>query len=244
MKFFLFLAASVFVVGGGWLVISKGYDLLVQANVADWQAKKVVVDGVNGPLQKQLLALITPYQDQPFPAEKSVSLRETISRKFPMLKRVKVKRGLLRGTLTVSAERRTPLARVKPVNGPTRYLDADGVIYPDADVDTPAEVVSVVLEGPVPGKLETHLVELVQHAVKWRKELAFTSLHINLTDNTVQMYLPDESVIDFGPAVQLKNKATRAVQIWSLARKKYPVPFVLDFRFFENGKVFLTQRAH
>ena len=98
--------------------------------------------------------------------------------------------------------------------------------------------------GKVPEKLSAEFIELVESILKLRKELNFAFLRMNMTDNTVKMYMPDESVIDFGQARQLKKKADRAAQILALAREKYPAPFTLDFRFFENGKVFLAQKAH
>lgn len=244
LKFFLLLIILTLCIGGGWLVLSKGYDLLVQTNVSDWQVKNVVVNGVSEPLQAQLLALVQPYQGHSFSTKQSVALSQTIRQKYPMLKRVKVKRSLLGGTLMVSAVHREPLAQFTLSNGSVKYIDAQGVIYTDATLFTPQKMLPIELEGPIPEKLNSELMELVQSALKLRRELDFSLLHMNLTNNTVKMYMPDHSVIDFGSAIQLKSKADRAVQILALARKKYTAPFVLDFRFFENGKVFLTQRAH
>ena len=58
------------------------------------------------------------------------------------------------------------------------------------------------------------------------------------------MRLPDESVIHFGTASELKTKALRAAQIMDKVRGKYPAPITLNFEFFEQGKVFLTLSAH
>ena len=80
--------------------------------------------------------------------------------------------------------------------------------------------------------------------MKLKKSLSFKSLEFNVTDNTVTLDLPDESVIYFGPAVRLKEKVHRAAQIMTIARQKYTNPVVLNFAFFEKGKVFLTQRPH
>ena len=246
-RFFLKILILLFLLaacaGGGWLLVSKGYQLLVQTNLSQWTVKKVAVCGLTDRLQAQVLAQIQPYQGQPFPAEKSLSLRQTITQKYPMLKQVRVKRGLLSGVLTVCAAHREPLAQFKMPDGSVKYIDADSTVYTDATVKGDASILPVELEGQVPEKLSTEFVELVKSVLKLRKELNFAFLQMNMTNNTVKLYMPDESVIDFGQAKQLKKKADRAVQILALARKKYPAPFVLDFRFFENGKVFLTQNA-
>lgn len=243
LKFFLLLFVLAVCVGGGWLVFSKGYALLTDANLSDWRVKKVAVSGLAGPLQEQILALARPYQGQSFRAEQGAALRQLIRQKYPMLKQVQVKRGILSGTLTVSVSRRAPIAKFRLPEGNVKYMDETGVVYTDADFSAMQEILPVELEGAVPEKLSTEFVELVQSALKLRNELNFAFLHLNQTDNTVKMYMPDNSAIDFGPAVQLKNKAARAAQILTLAREKYAAPFVLDFRFFENGKVFLTQKA-
>ncbi len=247
-RFFLkFLWALLLLSGcvlGGWLAVSNGYRLLVRTHLSQWQVKKVAVVGLTGPLYEQLVSLTQSYPGHPFSAEQGALLRQTIHQKYPMLKNISVKRGLLSGTLTVAAVRRVPLAAFTLPDGRVQYIDADSTVYADADLPTGTDVLPVELEGPVEGKLGSEFVELVQSVVKLRKELNFVFLHMNLADNAVKMYMPDGSVIDFGQAVQLKKKADRAAQILALARGKYPAPFVLDFRFFENGKVFLTQKAH
>ncbi|MBR4682232.1 MAG: hypothetical protein IKP06_02890 [Elusimicrobiaceae bacterium] len=244
LKIFILLSFLLLCVGGGWLIVSKGYQLLVQTNLSQWQVKKVVVSGLTDGLQAQVLAQVQPYQGKSFSAEQSLSLRQNISQKYPMLKQVRVKRGLLSGTLTVSALRREPLAQFKMPDGSVKYIDADSTVYADPTSKGNVSILPVELEGKVPEKLSAEFIELVESILKLRKELNFAFLRMNMTDNTVKMYMPDESVIDFGQARQLKKKADRAAQILALAREKYPAPFTLDFRFFENGKVFLAQKAH
>ena len=95
------------------------------------------------------------------------------------------------------------------------------------------------LEGELPDRLNPELVDLVESTLKLKRELEFSALQMNLTYNTIKLITPDGSIIDFGPAVDLKKKAARAAQIVALAREKYPRPFVLNFQFFEAGKIFL-----
>ena len=98
--------------------------------------------------------------------------------------------------------------------------------------------------GDVPEKLQPSFVEMVQSVLKLKKSLPFEALQLNLQDNTVTMRLPDDSIIHFGPARDLKAKAARAAQIMDKARSTYPAPVTLNFEFFEQGKVFLTLSAH
>ena len=244
LKLFLFLFVLVgLVVGGCWGVV-KGYHALRQARLSDWHARKIVVSGVTGDLLKALTALATPYQDKPFSIKEAVALRDKVRTTYPMLKEVSVKRGLLSGKLTLSAKHRTPLAKFVRPDDIVRYIDADSTIYADPHPALLTAIPTVELSGEVPEKLNSEFIDLVESTLKLNKDLNFVLLRMNLTDNTVQMHLPDGDEINFGQAVNLKKKTARAAQIMALARGKYPSPFTLDFRFFEEGKVFLAQKAH
>ena len=63
----------------------------------------------------------------------------------------------------------------------------------------------------------------------------------DLERDEVAMHMPDGTVIDFGPAKNLRAKARRAAQIIGWCRRNEKGPQRMDFRFFENGQVFLTQ---
>ena len=229
---------------GGWLALSKGYQALVHSRVSNWHAKTVAVSGVTGNLQKELVILSKPYEGHPFSIKDAVVLREKIMKQFPMLTAVRVKRKLFNGTLSVSAKHRMPVAKFILPDKAVRYIDEDSTVYTDPNPDTLSPLPLVELEGKIPEKLGSEFVDLVQSALRLEKQLSFAFLRMNVKENTVKMYMPDGCVIDFGAAVQLKKKATRAAQILAHAKDRYAHPFVLNFRFFDKGKVFLTQKAH
>ncbi len=213
-----------------------------QARGSNWRAKTIVVSGVTGPLQRDVTAAAGRYKNQPVSRQDAATLRNHISKTYPMLSRVAVQRGLFSGKLTVTARHRTPLAKFVRRDGVMQYIDADSTVYTDPHPSL-SQVPLVELDGPVTDKLSTEFIELVQSTLKLNKELNFTRLRLNLTDDTVQMYLPDNTELNFGSVHHLKDKALRGAQVLTLARKKYKGPFVLDFRFFENGKIFLRQNA-
>ena len=232
------------VLAGGYWGGTKAYRAFKQARLSDWHVKTVEICGVNGDLSKTLRTLTSTHQGKPFTIKDAVRLQENIQNKYPMLKDVSVKRGLFSGKLTVCAQHRSPLAKfIRPDNS-VQYIDADSTVYADPHPDLLSAVPSVELIGDVPEKLNTEFIDLVESTLKLSKELNFTLLQLNLTDDTVVMHLPDGNEIHFGPAAQLKKKAARAAQILAVTRKKYDGAFVLDFRFFKKGKVFLTQKAH
>lgn len=244
--FFKFLLVLLLLGGLGWagfVGVRYGYYLLQDAQVTNWHVKSVSVTGVNGAVEKEMLAKTAALVGNPFSFEQAENLRKEFATTYPMLKHVSVARGLLSGKLKISAKRREPVARFVLPDGSHKYIDPDSTIYADPNA-LQSSVPQVQLVGPVPEKLQPSFVEMVQSILKLKKSLPFKALELNLQDNTVTMRLPDDSVIHFGSAQYLKTKAVRAAQIMDQARAKYNAPVTLNFEFFEQGKVFLTLSAH
>lgn len=242
-KLFLLLFLGGLCAGLLWGAV-KTYHLITSSQISNWHVKSIAVSGVTGKFSKDLQALAAPYEGKPFAVKDAVALRGEIITKYPMLKGVSVKRGLLSGKLKVFAEHRTPLAKFVLPDKTVKYIDPDSTIYADPNPDQLRPVPFVELEGTVPDKLDAEFVGLVESTLKLGKELDFAFLRMNLTKNTVKMYMPDGSEIDFGKAVNLKQKAARAAQIIAYSRGRFTKPYRLNFEFFEDGKVFLTQKSH
>ncbi len=241
-KFFL-LAVLAGVVGfGGWLGVSKGYQLLVNSKLTDWHVKTVSAEGSPAPFQSEILSSLRPYEGKPFSVKDAAALRAKLIKRYPMLKEVSVSRGLLSGELRVAAKRREPIAKFVLPDESVRYIDEDSTVYPDPS--SSASVPFVELSGPVPEKLSPEFIDLVQSTLKLNKELDFAFLQMDLEKNTVKMHMPDGCVIDFGQAVQLKRKALAAARILAFSHEHYQTLEKLDFTFFKYGKVFLTQKSH
>lgn len=242
-KLILLLFLGGICAGAVWAGM-KTYHLITTSQISNWHVKSVVVDGVTGKFSKDLYTLAAAFEGEPFSVKDAVALRGEIIKKYPMLKDVSVKRGLLNGKLKVFAEHRTPLAKFVLPDKSVKYIDPDSTIYADPNPDLLRPVPFVELEGTVPEKLGKEFVDLVESTLKLGKELNFAFLRMNLTKNTVKMYMPDGSEIDFGQAVNLKKKAARAAQVIAYSRGRLPKPYRLNFKFFEDGKVFLTQKSH
>ena len=241
-KFFLFLFLVVAIAWGSFWGVRYGYQVLRNAQITDWHVKSVQVSGLTGQREKEVFMLAASLEGKPFSAADANVLRQKISKQYPMLTRVSVTRGLLSGKLKISAQPRRPVAHFFWPDHSHKYVDEESVVY--ADPQEVQQVLRVDVTGEVPDKLQPSFVELVQSLLKLKKSLPFESLQFNLADNTVTMRLPDQSIIRFGQANHLKQKVQRAAEIMALSRAKYPAPVALDFSFFEEGKVFLTQTTH
>ena len=238
-KFFVSLLLIVVACSGLWLAGRYAWRVFSQAQFADWHVKTVSVDGITGPREEEIFAKAAVFQDKSFSAQEGRQLQNQLAADYPLLTDISVSRGFLSGRLTVSVKHREPVAQFVLPDGSVRYVDRTSTVY--TDPDAPEGALPVELNGAVPEKVPGSFVELVQSMLKLKKTLPFEALSFDVTDNTVIMRLPDQSVICFGPAEHLKEKVARAEQILAVAKEKYSSPVKLDFKFFDQGKVFLTQ---
>lgn len=241
LKPVLLLAVLAFFLFAAYAAFSKIYVTVSASGVSSWKPKEVSVSGVDGAFKREIQSLAQDKVGKPFSVKDAVALRADIVKKYPMLGDVSVKRGLLGGALKISAERRVPVAKFVLPDGAVRFIDSDSVVYADQNPDPLSVVPFVELEGTVPEKLSGEVVDLVTSTLALSKDLNFAFLRFNLTNNTVKMYMPDDSVVDFGAAENLKRKAARAAQVMAWLRENQPGPRYVDFTFFEDGKIFSRQ---
>lgn len=240
--FFLVFAVLCF---AAYVGASRAYKAFSSSRIGKWRPEAASVSGADGILAKELQAAADKQLAKDFSVSDAVAFQKHLTEKYPQLRDVTVKRGLLSGKLKISVKLREPVAKFVLPDGSVRFIDEDSTVYPDPNPDPLLTVPFVELEGAVPEKLGGEFVDLVQSALKLKKQLDFAFLRFNTDKNTVRLYLPDDSVIDFGPAQNLRAKARRAAQIESVAAEKgLPAPHELDFAYFDEGKVFLRQTGH
>lgn len=228
----------------GYVAFSKAYLAFSSSGISSWRPKTVAVSGVDGIFNKEITELAQNTLNKPFSVKDSVSLRQAVMTRYPMLRKVSVKRGLMSGKLKISAERRTPVAKFVLPDQSVQFIDSDSTVYVDPNPNALQTIPFVELEGKIPEKLSGEFVDLVKSTLALDKNLNFAFLRFNLTDNTVKMYMPDGCIIDFGKARNLKQKAVRAAQIIAFSRDRLPHPQQIDFEFFDSGKVFSRQIAN
>ncbi|MBO7238793.1 MAG: hypothetical protein J6U96_05945 [Elusimicrobiaceae bacterium] len=227
---------------GGYVLATKAYQAWQLSQAGKWTAEKVSVSGAPAELAGELQAAGQTYLNKPFSVQDAVTLQSQLTTRYPQLKHISVKRGLLSSTLKINVSPRAAVAKFIQDNQ-EKLLDEDGTIYTDPH-PAAQNVPLVELVGTVPTQLGQEYVDLIQSALKLKKQLAFTRVQFNLENDTVKMYLPGEHVIDFGPAKQLRQKARRAAQITGHLPVNAPETYLLDFTYFDEGKVFLRQKAH
>jgi len=238
VRFFLF----IFVAGGLFLGGRYVWHLVAQAQLTNWHIKSVAVAGIDGPRQQEIAKQAATFVGNPFSYADAQRLEKQIAQAYPMFKEVDVSRGVFSGKLKITIQPRQAVARFVLPDHSYKYLDDTSTVYDDAS--GPQGLLQIELEGEVPDKLPASLVEWVEDIIKLKKSLPFEALQLTVPSATVTMHLTDQSIIRFGSADHLKEKAARAVEIMSSAKTAYQAPFVLDFTYFEQGKVFLTHSSH
>ncbi len=221
----------------------KTYEVIKISRMGEWKPAEVVVSGIDGALAGEIMSAGQSKLKQPFSTRDAVRWQADLARLYPQFQRISVQRGLFSGKLKVSVKRRVPVAHFEYQNQ-THFMDEDGAVYLDPHPDPLQKTPIVELVGTVPQNLGEEFAGFVRSVLKLKNQLHFTSLQFDLKTDTVTMHLPDGSVLHFGPAKKLRQKARRAAQIQTHAQQNGLTPYELDFTYFEKGKVFLRHKAH
>lgn len=241
LKPILLFVIFVAICAGTYVLAKKTYHAVAASQLGTWTPSTATVSGADGTLAKELYAAVEEKLNKPFSTRDAVQLQRQLVRAYPQLRHVSVKRGLLTSKVKVTVKRRVPVAQFYVSDGSIRFIDEDGSIYEDKKPDPLRTISTVAFKGTIPTQLNQELVDLIESTLKLKSQLEYASLQFDLTNNTVEMVLPDQCKIYFGQAKNLRQKARRAAQIEELARETAPHPHVLDFTYFDDGKVFLRQ---
>ena len=221
------------------------YKAFSASRLAKWTPTAVSVSGAQEPVLGEIKSAAEKKLNAVFTVKDAVKLQNQLSEKYPQLGQISVKRGLFSSTIKITVSYRKPIAKFMfPDQKTIRFIDQDGVVYADPNPPEKQEIPFVELEGAVPERLGSEFVDLVETSLKLKDQLDFAFLRYNPSADLVKMHMPDGCVIDFGRANKLRQKAKRAAQIEEIANEGYPHPHVLDFTYFDDGKVFLRQIAH
>ena len=243
-KSILFFLVFIGLCFASYLGITKAYQAFSASRLGNWKPTALSITGVDGELAKQIQKETESLVNKDFSVKNAVSLQSRLIKKYPQLRHVSVKRGLMSGKLKIAITRRQPIAKFILPDQNIRFIDQDSTIYADSNPDPLSTVPYVELEGKIPEKLGEEFVDLVESSLKLKDQLDFAFLHFDPSADTVRMHMPDGCVINFGQAKKLRQKARRAAQIEKIAKEGYPHPHELDFTYFDDGKVFLRQTAH
>ena len=243
---FLLCVVLTLCVGTYWAA-KRAYEGWTASRLGTWKPKAVVVSGADNVLTKEIQTLAQSYIEQPFAISDAVALQKQLSQKYPQLREIHVKRGLFSGQLNIRLKHRVALAKIDNTEQGVRFIDEDGTLYIDPGLDPLRSILSVEIDGEIPRKLAQPWTRFIEQHLKSKQKLEVKKLVLHLDSQTVEMYLSDGSVIYFGTLIDAREKLRRAAQIVAHQAHVHATgavkPYSLDFTYFENGKVFLRQKA-
>ena len=104
--FFKFIFSLLLIAGvgyGAFFGVRYAYYTLKNAQITDWHVKSVVVSGLSGTREKEILDRTTPLQGKPFSMADADKFRQELVANYPMMTKVSVSSGLLSGKLKIFA---------------------------------------------------------------------------------------------------------------------------------------------
>ena len=179
LKPFVFFLVFIGMCFAAYLGASKAYQAFSSSRLGKWQPKTAVVSGADGVLAKELQSSADKKLNQPFSVKDAVAFQTALTKQYPQLRQISVKRGLLSNKLKISVKRREPVAKFVLPDGSVRFIDEDSTVYTDPNPDPLSSVPFVELEGAVPDKLGEEFVELVRSTLKLKDQLDFAFLRFN-----------------------------------------------------------------
>ena len=220
----------------------RAYAGWTASRLGTWKPKAVSLSGAEGNFAKELQNLTAPYLEKPFAVSDAVTLQNQLLAKYPQLRQVRVKRGLFSGRLNISIKYRSPVAQLAGEGPVAHLIDQDGTLYADVTPDPLRTLPRVDIDGENLSPVPQEWVQLIEYAWKNKNSLEIEKIIFHTDSNEVDLYLSDGTKIYFGAVTHSKEKLRRAMQILS---KQTPdsAPYRLDFKYFDEGKVFLRQKA-
>jgi len=188
-----------------------------------------------------------------FSSADAAGLAAGLRESYPALSRVKVKRSLFGGRVSVEAESEAVVARVLLNGGGAFYLAENGRLLPEHYGPEPAELFDIDVRagsGDALAPLASFLSELRAHAAD------FSSRPVRLeypasgeapsgaskgAARTCRLVLENDASVLWGDFDFTRAKISRLNEALADAARRLRGPLKVDLRYFRDGKVFVSK---
>ena len=229
-----------------FLFRQQGKEIWDKLNIThrfDWQVKQINIVAPTDYLKTEI-AKITKEQQidigTHLTAKEANNLETVLKDNIKEAKSVKVKRKFFTKELLIESEKFTPFAQITTPQD-TFFMTEDGWIFQDSEEQQKGVFLNVFLNAKI--ESETLAKELVQFI----KEIKNTSLRttdvltIDLTGQNAQ-FETKFGPVKLGNFKEVKQQLSVLAEILKIAKnKKFTVPCLVDFTYYDNGKVYLKQ---
>lgn len=244
-KIALFLTLLV-LAEGAFLLRKEIKYLWGELNIAhrfDWQVKQINIVAPTEHLQAAITKITKEQQIGPgthLTAKDAENLENTLKENIKEAKSIKVTRKFFTKELLIESEKFTPFVQISTPQD-IFFMTENGQIFQDLEEQQKGGFFNISLNAKI--ESETLAKELVQFI----KEVKNTSLRktdtlvIDLKGHTAQ-FETDLGPVKFANFKEIKNQISVLAEILKIAKdKKFTIPFLVDFTYFDKGKVYLKQ---
>ena len=231
---------------GAFLFRQEGKDLWNKIDIAhrfDWQVKQINIVAPTEILKTRILNILQEQQIENgthLSSKEAHALETLLKENIKEAKTIQVKRNFFTKELLIVSEKFTPFVEISTSQG-SYFMTEDGFIFQDLEGQQKGGFFNISLNG----KIESEI--LAKELVQFIKEIKNTSLRktdiltIDLADNIA--YFDTQ----FGTAKlkgfkEVKKQLSVLTEILQIAKNKnFTLPCLVDFTYFDKGKVYLKQ---
>jgi len=204
--------------------------------------KSVSVKGPTEEISADISRRLSRHLGEAFSSGDARAFAEAVKQSYPALSRVEVDRSFLKGRVQVSAESERAVAKVRLDGGLDRYLSESGRLLGECYGPVPEDVFETDLYA-VPGDALKPLGAFLTQLRAMVPDFSSRPLKLECRGaaDACRLTLENRAEILWGEPVFVKSKISRLNEILIDAGGRLKGPLKVDFRYFRDGKVFVSK---
>ena len=204
--------------------------------------KNVAVKSPTEEISADISRRLSAHLGETFSSVDARAFAEAVKLSYPALSRVEVDRSFIKGRVLVSAESERVVAKVRLNGAEDRYLAENGRLIDECYGPPPEDVFETDLYSvPVDGlkSLGVFLTKLRALAPNFSSRPV--KLECRGAADACRLTLENRAEILWGEPAFTKSKVFRLNEVLNDAGSRIKGPLRVDFRYFRDGKVFVSK---
>ena len=235
------LAASA-LVGYAGLVAVRLASSLPLGRFFSFTLKSVSATSPSEDISAEISNRMSRYQGKTFSSGDAQIFVAALKRSYPALSRVEVDRSFVNGRVSVRAESERVIAKVKFNGGDNYYLSENGRLLDEYYCAAPADIFETDLYA-APGADLKSLAGFLTELIVMVPEFSSRPVKLEYRGDTqsCRLTLENSAEILWGEFEFTRAKISRLNEVLADAARKIKGPLKVDFRYFNDGKVFVSK---
>lgn len=238
------LACFALVLYGGFRVV-RFAGALRPVNIFAFNMKNFEVRASSDVVSGAISEMLEPGRGRRFSAADAERLELVLRERFPSLSRVEVRRSLIGGRVTVQADPEPLVAKVRLKGGRDFYLAENGRLLKETYGPLPSDEFTAEIHVE-PKERPAALAGFLKEFKLAGPEFASrpVSLVCRGADGPCSVKLENSAEVFWGGFEFTRTKIARLNEVLEDAAKKIKGPLKVDFRYFSDGKVFVSKAGN